>query len=206
MKKLFVLLTTAFVVMSCGSKTPQPNEIWYTTTNGFPILSPDVRALNANLISNEYKGDKGILKFDAPIAIIGEKAFYKCHSLSSVTIPNGVVEIREAAFACCGCLRSVTIPQSVASIKEDAFEGCSSLSKVEIEDLVAWCNINFETVTSNPLLYAQRLYLNGTELTEFSLPPIIKTIKDYAFVNCTSLTRIVVPEGVESIGDGESIC
>ena len=52
---------------------------------------------------------------------IGDAAFYKCSSLTSVTIPNSVTSIGEYAFGICSSLTSVTIPESVTSIGEFAF-------------------------------------------------------------------------------------
>ena len=63
------------------------------------------------------------------VTSIGEKAFYWCTSLTSVTIGNSVTNIGEEAF--CGCLfTSVTIPNSVTSIGGWAFYDCSALTKL----------------------------------------------------------------------------
>jgi hypothetical protein len=56
---------------------------------------------------------------------IGEYAFYNCHNLTSITIPNSVTSIGDWAFAHCCNLTSITIPNSVSSIGDYAFYGCS---------------------------------------------------------------------------------
>ena len=47
------------------------------------------------------------------ITSIGEKAFYYCKNLTSVTIPNLVTSIGEDAFSNCEGLVTVTIPESL---------------------------------------------------------------------------------------------
>ena len=70
------------------------------------------------------------------VTSIGEKAFYYCESLTSVTIPDSVTSISSCTFASCTSLTSVTIPNSVTSIGDDAFYYCTSLTSVTIPDSV----------------------------------------------------------------------
>ena len=70
------------------------------------------------------------------VTSIGEKAFYYCTSLTSVTIPDSVTSIGEYAFSYCRFLTSVTIPDSVTSIVNGAFAYCTSLTSVTIPDSV----------------------------------------------------------------------
>ena len=59
---------------------------------------------------------------------IGDKAFYGCNGLTSVTIPNSVTSIGNQAFYYCLGLTSVTIGNGVTSIGVDAFNCCFNLS------------------------------------------------------------------------------
>ena len=67
---------------------------------------------------------------------IGDDAFYGCHTLTSVTIPNSVTSIEDYAFSGCYALTSVTIPNSVTSINDGAFLGCYALTSVTIPNSV----------------------------------------------------------------------
>lgn len=67
---------------------------------------------------------------------IGDKAFYRCSDLTSVTIPNSVTSIGERAFGYCTGLTSVPFPNSVTSIGSYAFEDCSGLTSVTIPESV----------------------------------------------------------------------
>ncbi len=109
--------------------------------------------------------------------------------------------IGEDVFYNCRGLTSITIPDSVTSIEKCAFHGCHNLTRVDITDLKAWCSIDFEGYEANPLSYAENLYLNGTLITNLTIPDSVTSIGDYAFYNCTGLTSVTFPNSVTSIGN-----
>lgn len=133
--------------------------IVYTSSDGKVVEYYVHSSFGANVISNTYEGDKGIIKFDGPVTkidsyafrnnnnlismiipdgvtSIGYSAFYNCTNLESVTIPDSVTDIGVWAFYDCRGLTGVTIPNSVASIGNKAFCGCSKLASVTIPDSV----------------------------------------------------------------------
>ena len=135
------------------------------------------------------------------VIAIGDEAFENCSELTSVTIPNSVTSIGNSAFNGCSELTSVTIPNSVTSIGNSAFQVCSGLESVNISDLSAWCKIDFSDSSSNPLFYADNLYLDGGLITDLTIPDDIIEIKQYTFSGCSSLASVTVPNSVISIGD-----
>ncbi len=133
------------------------------------------------------------------VASIGNYAFDICSSLTFVTIPNSVTSIGDWAFSSCSSLTSITIPNSVTSIGVEAFYNCRSLTSVHISDIAAWCKIAFSRPFSNPLYYAQNLYLNGTLITDLVIPNSVTSIGSYAFWDCSSLTSVTISNSVTII-------
>ena len=79
----------------------------------------------------QYGDDIERLDIADSVTHIGDGAFYKCTSLTSVTIPDNVRSIGNTAFAYCFSLSTVMIPDGVTSIGDSAFYG-SSLTSVTI--------------------------------------------------------------------------
>lgn len=115
------------------------------------------------------------------------------------TVNNGctVIGISDFAFYNCSALESVTIPKTVKFIGDGAFEGCSGLRLVNITDIASWCRI--ENGWSNPLYYADHLYLNGEEVKDLVIPDSVTEINDYAFYGCKGLTSLKIPSSVKCI-------
>ncbi len=142
------------------------------------------------------------LTFGGSVISIGNEAFSGCSGLTSVEIPNSVTNIGDKAFSSCSSLISVEVPNSVTSIGSDAFDGCSELTREIIFDIDAWCNISFDNKLSNPLYYANHLYLNNSEITNLIISNSVTKIGRYAFLHCSGLNSVNIPSSVVSIGNG----
>ncbi len=71
-----------------------------------------------------------VIPIDGSVTSIGSYAFYKCTSLTSITIPDSVTSIGSYSFAGCSGLTSVTIGNGVTSIGKYAFDDCTSLASI----------------------------------------------------------------------------
>ena len=120
-----------------------------------------------------------------PVTSIGFHAFYRCSSLTSVTIPNTVTSIGGRAFSGCSGLASVTIPDSVKSIGYYAFDGCYNLMSVTIPSSVTSIGYAFSGCSG---------------LTSVTIPDTVTSIGDGAFERCSGLTSVTIPDSVTSIG------
>ncbi|MGO5023073.1 leucine-rich repeat protein [Lawsonibacter sp. LCP25S3_G6] len=91
------------------------------------------------------------------ITSIGDSAFYRCESLTSITLPEGVTFIGEYAFSGCASLTSVDLSRctNLTSIGGYAFSHCNALTSIALP----------ESVTS----IGECAFQNCKELTSMSL-------------------------------------
>ncbi|MBR3905117.1 MAG: leucine-rich repeat domain-containing protein, partial [Clostridia bacterium] len=157
------------------------------------------------------------------ITSIGDAAFAGCDSLTGIMLPEGLTSIGDFAFIGCSSLTAITLPEGLTSIGDEAFAGCNSLTAITLPDSITEMGINpfayCEQLTNiqvspNPPVFAtiEGVLFNKTEkklvcypggftATEYQVPKGIRSIGDYAFYTCMSLTAITLPEGVTNIGD-----
>lgn len=125
------------------------------------------------------------------LTIIDSFSFKDCSSLASVSILGSVDSIYPIAFENCTGLTSVNIPDSVTFISFSAFKNCTSLKFNEYDNAKYLGNEN------NP--YFALIEAKDTDITSCNINPATKVIAGEAFKDCTSLTSVVIPNGVTSI-------
>ena len=204
MRHMKHLLTTMAVLLyslvASAQTKVEIDGIWYN------LVSKVKQAEVTSSGGSKYSGSITIpatVTYDGvsySVTSIGGGAFWGCSSLTAITLPEVVTSIGGSAFRDCLNLTTINIPKGVTSIGSSAFYECSSLTAVYISDIAAWCNIEFPSWDSNPLTYANNLYLNGELVTELIIPEGVTSIGNSAFRGCRSLTSITIPESVTSIG------
>ena len=70
------------------------------------------------------------------LQVIGDWAFYNCHELASINLPEGVSEIGKAVFYGCAYMQEVHIPASMLAIGDNAFALCSKVNKMEVDAVI----------------------------------------------------------------------
>ena len=106
-----------------------------------------------------------------------------------------MTSIGDRAFYGCSGLTSVTIPNSVTSIGYGAFFDCNGLMSV----LVADDNPNYKSINGLLLSKDGTTLIQGINM-DVAIPGSVTNIGDSAFYNCGGLTNVTIPDGVTSIG------
>ncbi len=130
---------------------------------------------------------------------LGVRAFEYCSGLKTLTIPNCVNIIGNSCFENCTSLERIDWGTGVESVGGGAFGYCNALSTVNISDLSQWCTIQFAN-SSNPLLTANTLLINGEQNDELVIPSDITNVLDYTFDGGADFTSVVIPNTVKNIG------
>lgn len=220
MKKLFsVLMTIVILIMSLSCSVFALDGDYYAE-NGWQIRSNgmicgydgddadlvipgtiheiEVKGIESEAFSEQTQINS--VTMPESLTIIGDMAFYKCISLSSVTAP-GVTDIGESAFCHCKELDSVTFPE-LQNIGKTSFKNAGALNGFPFENLkkvprMAFsgsdvANANLENAVS----VFELAFADCDSLTSASLPKVdTNAYMGYAvFQNCSALTDVTFAE------------
>ena len=123
-------------------------------------------------------------------------------SITACQIHEDTVLIASSAFNRCNSLTCVEIPSGVKTFGNSAFFDCSAITDVYYDGtLEDWCNLKFETQSSNPCRYGNAtLHLSeGTPGETVILPDNVTSIGTAVFSGFTKMTAVVIHEGVVSV-------
>jgi hypothetical protein len=138
----------------------------------------------------QFPAAKPITTYTVPASApsIGDSAFSNCSAVSSVIIPDSVINLDGYIFDGSFSLTSVTLPNHLTAISNHIFMNCPNLTTVNIPSTV------------ESIHYAS--FAGCSSLTGIVLPDGLKSILGSAFSGCSSLTDITIPATVIRIDYG----
>lgn len=148
----------------------------------------------------------GEIVIPSTVKEIGECAFRECKNLTSVKFENGIKKIGEESFNRTA-ISEIVLPNSVETIGSSAFAGCSYLTSVKfgtgIKDTGSG---SFQYTAISEIVLPDSVETIGggafadcNSLKKITFSKNIKAIKEFAFLNCTTLSDIIIPEEVTAI-------
>jgi hypothetical protein len=132
--------------------------------------------------------------------------------LEKLIIGDEVESIPAGSFRGCYYLTTVYIGKGLTNVEYalnyNSFSGCRNLTFVEYhcEGIGCWFadgqkSLKEVVIGDEVTWIGANAFSNCTELTSIEMPAGIDYLGDYAFKGCTGLTSIEVPAGVETIGE-----
>ena len=166
----------------------------------------------------------GINKLTIPgnVKIIENYALYYATGITDLVIEEGVKEIGQEAFAACLSLKNLSLPSTLEKIGYGILSRTNSLTNITVADspsskftaknnmiftkdlteLVATSCYEKNTVIDVPnYVRVIRPYAmaGNNFVKEIRIKPGVTSIKDTVFIDCKSLTRLVIPSTVTTI-------
>lgn len=163
-----------------------------------------------------FKDCKNLEKVDLnKTTSIGDMSFENCTKLSSIVLPNTLVELGTYVFSGCTLLNNIKMPSNPIEITNTFIYGSGYYNDTNNwENGILYLD-NYLVTTNNDLLNQQSIIVkegtiviainaftnNGRNLKSIVLPEGLKIIGSSAFSSLYSLSQINIPSSVISIGN-----
>lgn len=140
---------------------------------------------------------------------IGKSSIANCAKLEKITLSDNITEIPTGAFNSDYKLTSIELPTKLTSIGASAFLNCESLESINIPDTVteigdrAFTNSGLKKliIPKGVTVIHSGLCSYSSNLETVVFSPDTTEIKNDAFLECSKLKSIDLPDGLTKIGE-----
>ncbi len=148
----------------------------------------------------EYCSSLSSLTLPDGLTIIGHSAFASCRNLILDKLPESLVKIDDAAFGYCEKLAVSSLPESIVEIGNRAFVNCSNitisklpplLKKIEGGTFEECTRMLVEELPQGLVSIGDYAFVNNS-IKRMTIPASVRSIGEYAFSRCTSLSTVIV--------------
>lgn len=148
-----------------------------------------------------YSKDKKTIIYFPPAKDIEFNKYGDAQNKTTYSILDGVETIRSKAFYKCYYVEDITIPSTVKRIEEKAFHRTAALNKIDLPE-------GLEYIGKDAFAYSfsENYKSDGRpdlpDHTEIVIPSTVTEIGEYAFFNCSRITKVTMlpKEGSVTLG------
>ena len=148
------------------------------------------------------------VEIEEGVTVIGKSAFERVPNLQKITFPHSLKTIEDDAFIGCKKLRNVITQEGLEEIGECAFANCpfkkfdfpDSLTRID-KKAFAYTELQYINLGKNLETIRSRAFAYLKNLETITFNECLKSIEDFAFLNCVKLKDIKIPDSVENISE-----
>lgn len=204
----FSLFFLMVALSSLAADAFEVDGVWYESTSESTAMVVEKPSSGSGgtsiIIRNCYEGDivipQTVTYQDVTYVVtaVKEGTFRNSNSLTSVSLPASLIEVGTAPFADCPNLTSVMV-----DVGSPVFSDVDGLfCDKELTTLIA-CPGAKETIDVIPTtvrVIAESAFQGG-HISSVSIPQNVSEIGKCAFMNCSMLSAVTLPDGLQAIND-----
>ncbi len=222
MRKIFALLLTLVLIISAvplgvfdfNVSAATDGYYTYTVSNGEATITKVDSSISGEITLPDtlgtycvtsigygaFRNNTCLTSIDIPNSVvnIGNYVFSGCSQLESINFGNGVKTIGMGVFSNCINLKNVTIPKSVVSIADNAFVNCFGLEEIEVDiDNDYYHSVDgvlFDKNVTNLIKYPAK-----KKDVSYTILDTVERIGAQAFYECEFLENITISKSVVQI-------
>lgn len=181
-------------------------------------IQGELQYINGNAFFECYKLKN--INFPETLTQIGHRAFESCESLTEIHFPETLTTISYNAFKNCEGLTEIHIPAATTLIDHpEAFGYCENLSTITVDEnnpvyhssgnciietetkkLILGCKNSVIPADGSVTTVGYGSFVGMIHLKEIDIPASVERIEISAFLDCMSLEKVTLREGLEYIG------
>ena len=197
MKKILSLILALVATTTLCAQSFQVGDLHYNITSSSEPYTVEVSDAVSSITTATIPETVTYNGIPYSVTSIGEGAFSRCSSLTSITIPESVTSIGSSAFYGCQSLESIVVEQG--NVTYDSRENCNAIIETETNTLVVGCKNT--TILNSVTSIGEKAFFDCQNLNSIVIPNSITNIGESAFGGCISLTSITIPNSVTDIGE-----
>ena len=197
-KKLLILLAAGLLTaaamqvsaedVSPGTETEITQQAEKNVTTVFSFM---INEDSTTVTITEYNGTETDVVIPESIngmevTGIATSAFGGNTEITSVTMPDTVLNINASAFKGCLNLENIKLSKNLLTMGEYVFHNCDALVTIELPEKIS-------TIPTGA-------FRDCDALEKITIPSSVTSIGEKAFDYCVGLTTVTIEEGVENIG------